>query len=587
MIPRSLVPSVPFTNAQDKGIHWHVAVLLAFPIICYLINPSVIEGYIKEVDNWYYYGYFRDYVVRITKLYPDRYFGTRLSWLYPGILFYKIFNPQYANMAMHLGWFYAAEFAFYGAATLFTRRQPAFIATLFLVCHPWFDRAMGWDYISPGMETYHLGLYWCIAKAATRPRPLLWTGVAGAAAASAAIANVGILVAMPAALAYGLYHVTPRVEGRDWFGRVGRLAAAFIIGAALVFMFYEVVDYLATGQPFFLWPQIASILRVRSNMDLYRLPGYGWLLQSYWLQIYAIVMLAALGVLAAERLGLAALSAASRFAILVMLACDLFLCVTELTGFLFLRASYYTSMFMPATFLCLAFLLDRPFARGRSALVVAMAGLLPLFLGELVPLPPMLRAWTWSWFHLALPVFIGLGGLGLVFLATARRRLTFLGGLLLLVASTYPYAPVASFDSRVDIHQDSRYLPAAWHRVVAAHELIRRAVGPDRLPRFWFAETDPLHWEYTAINNTYFGEYSFFGYRFPGIGAGRFPPKAGEIVVILSASDKILPAAAAALAPRNLAFDVVLNTEIIHGGQGFRMIIGNLVCLRPDGCVSG
>src|SRR5262249_18495206 len=157
-------------------------------------DSSWIYNALTGIDQWIYFGYFLDYPRYVTHLYPEVYYGTRLSWILPGYALHHLFDPVTARYILHVGFYYLAVFSLYALLRRAVGPRMALLAAILFGTHSYFLGAIGWDYIDgPGL-TYNVAALACIAQAASSRRPEIWLLASGAAAAGMFYCNAFLVV---------------------------------------------------------------------------------------------------------------------------------------------------------------------------------------------------------------------------------------------------------------------------------------------------------------------------------------------------------------------------------------------------------
>ncbi len=202
-------------------------------------------------DPWFYLGYFRNLVDFKRDLYPDAYFGTRLSWILPGAAAHWLFAPVIANFILHAGVHLVASFSFFAILRRAVSERAAFLATLIFSLHPWLWAATGWDYVNGAGIAYLLLAMASLTRAAEHEGGRRHLAIAGAAIAGMVYVHLFWLPLLPLLLLYygglawarqGALRFRPALAGLAWlslgFGIVTVALAAANYAIEGSFWFY-------------------------------------------------------------------------------------------------------------------------------------------------------------------------------------------------------------------------------------------------------------------------------------------------------------------------------------------------------------
>lgn len=140
---------VRFYNAID------ITILLLTPAFLCLVVRDWIFTPIGTIDPYMYLGYFRNFEHYFT-FFGNAYYGTRLPFIIPGYICYKIFPPLMANYVLHLGFYYLALFSLYFILRITVNRRIALLSAVFMGFYPYFLSAVGGDYVDGAGIAYFL-----------------------------------------------------------------------------------------------------------------------------------------------------------------------------------------------------------------------------------------------------------------------------------------------------------------------------------------------------------------------------------------------------------------------------------------------
>src|SRR5580704_17855047 len=122
------------------------AILLASPVLIFLLNRNwTFQGF-GDYDAFYYFGHFIHFP-HYQKLSPT-YAGERLPWILPGYALVHLLGPIAGELALHFQIWYTSVFSLYQIVTTFSTEQTGFLTAFALGIHPYFLASAGMDYIT-------------------------------------------------------------------------------------------------------------------------------------------------------------------------------------------------------------------------------------------------------------------------------------------------------------------------------------------------------------------------------------------------------------------------------------------------------
>jgi len=153
--------------------------LALWPLALALSNPKWMYN-ITWNDPYIYLGAFLRLPEQLRD-WGDLYFYSRLAFILPGYLAYRLLPPLAANAALDLGYYYASI----GMLYVLLRRQAGERAALFTALaaggYSHFLTAIGWDYVDGAGGMYLLLAVWAVSRAMSSARPRVWMFSAGLA----------------------------------------------------------------------------------------------------------------------------------------------------------------------------------------------------------------------------------------------------------------------------------------------------------------------------------------------------------------------------------------------------------------------
>jgi hypothetical protein len=531
-----------------------VPVLLVLPWLILVADPRWVYGSLYR-DAWIYFGFFQDLPGHL-RAYPDFYGCSRLSVTLPGWVMYRVLPPVAANLVLHLAVYYAAVFAGDAVFARVGGRRVGRLVAVLLGGHPFFLKAVGWDYVDGFVIAYFLLTQAMLARATESERWRAWVMLAGAAAGAMVVAN---LAHTPLLLALGVWFV---VLNR----RSPRSAAGwFVLGAGVLLLLLGLVSGSLGGRFFFLAPSLNFVANYSTGIArMYVHSPAEWIGRAVWLVFPAAACLGAVVALV-RRAGMS-------FVQWHLLAAVGLLLAAQYQGRLgYLEVWYYSSVVvMVPAFAALAgqwagrlddlstrqygFLLAAAIALGVLTAVTSRFGfsgpswLTPLALGcgvAAVFLPVLPRAGFRV--TLAAVALLGLVNVGV----QARFRM----------ADAMPgVAPILRLEAcqAFDPHRKACFL--------AIHDAARwvREVDEPGHVWFWYHLHEPLGPVYDMVAHTHCTYYRVIGWEFPLIREGKMAGgrpvgtlEAGGTVVVFCERDEARDEAVRELRGRGVNAEVI------------------------------
>src|SRR4030042_6743190 len=113
-----------------------IVILVLTPAFLCLVVPDWIFTQTSSIDPYVHLGYIRNFG-HYFAFFGDTYYGTRLPFIIPGYICYKIFPPLLANYVLHLGFYYLALFSLYFILRIAVNRRAALLTTAFMGFYPY------------------------------------------------------------------------------------------------------------------------------------------------------------------------------------------------------------------------------------------------------------------------------------------------------------------------------------------------------------------------------------------------------------------------------------------------------------------
>lgn len=534
----------------------HLLFIALVPFYLLVASSNWIFSPPETIDPWVYHGYFRNLQEYKTALFPGTYYGSRLSWILPGYLAYKVLPPMAANYALHFGLWYTAVFALCYALKTIASRQVALITGIFMGSYTFFLYPVGSDYVDGPANAYFLVCLAFLTTAARKERARLPLFFAGVSYAAVVYANLFTAIFAPV---IALYFAVLSYRSREPITiRAGlRALAWFLSGSAALTVFLAFANYLIEGKSLFYLPSVYYALSSVQQPNPWKLPAAEWVGRAEWLLLGVVVAVSGLVALGSRgfRASLAGPAAVSAFlfTFLLMILC-------EWKGIPVLQYSYYASYLHPTMFLAIGALLERPLQRITGAPLIFLA--LGVLLLNTIPLWGanaylyQLKVQTWP----AVPLLFGA-----VFMICA-----------LLTARAAAWGIVAALVGCYVTNASTGYAFADRHVVRDCFARIALAGGAvdavrhSEPVRFWYSLTDPHFAEFNALNSIYLWGYTLLGNEFPAIMPTAILSP-GMLVVIPASSGDILSPANETLKEKSLATQFVDRRDVSYGAGSYSL----------------
>ncbi len=559
--PMTACPETGLSRRGLAGLDPHWLVLAALPWLLLLARPNWVYYSVPgTIDPWVYYGFGRHLQLFLSKLFPSTYYGTRLSVILPIWLSAKLLPLHWANLVLHVGWYYAAIGALYYMLRAVTSRQTALLTCLLAGTYPLLILSLGWDYVDgPGVALFLVALAFTTAARKGGWRGW-WIIPGGAAALAALVSNFVWIVLIPIAPAYALF-LRRQHLGRWKIKDVLGLLLGFGVGFAGMFALFALANYCINGNAWFIGPTIDFMRSQAGKKNQWvDVSGWGWLDQAAWLNLQALAVMGSVGILLVARGGRS--TPVARFwAVAVLISAAIFAAL-QAKGQPFLIMNYYASYLLPGSFLLIGTgLLDRSWRRpvfyGFITLLLAVGLLAVLQQVRIRPLVGLSSAWIAG----------ASAACVLLWLAFPRRLIVSACVVALCVL-------ISAVTLAMAIFPGAEYDGAAFYdRLDQVDRLV--AANTDRqLPRFWYDAADSRSGEYTAIASVYLYGYNLVNTAFPSPEKGRL--ESGQYLVVLSQQEDSQQRIGRAVATLSLSANKILHQYIQSGRAGYWLDIVQL-----------
>ena len=175
-------------------------ILIPIAIFTLISNQGWLFDSSKAPDAWVYkaHFYYPGYAEHISYL-DQNYKISRLSFIIPGYLIYRIFGPLAGYYIFALGILIASLVCFYFLVRMLFNRQTSLVSTLTLSCFTYLHGNIGWSYHNGAFSLYYI-LTIFILLAATKlqlARSYLLTFLGGCSMAATLVINPSAAVFLP------------------------------------------------------------------------------------------------------------------------------------------------------------------------------------------------------------------------------------------------------------------------------------------------------------------------------------------------------------------------------------------------------
>jgi hypothetical protein len=564
MLPSEKIqPDTSKSPSSDRTVPYVIALLLLPALVlCWRDDP--LYSPLWQSDPWFYLGYFRNLVNFKRSLFPDFYYGSRLSWILPGYLLHSLFPPLVANAVLHLTVHSVAVLSLFSILRLTVGLRSAYLTAMVFSFHPWLWSATGWDHVTGAAIAYYLLAMALATHAALQPVRKFSLILAGMALAGAVYAHLFLVAFAPLLLFYYI-GLKGEWDRRHFIRSISDLAIWLGIGFVALTFTLDAINYLLLdGNPWFWSPSFRTGQAVMQNyIWTESIWSEGKLVPFLWF-VVAGSATAMLVLLTRIRHSHAYPKAALLFSAQLLLAAS-FMAYLQSRGVTLLGHYYYACYLLPFVFLVFGASFWPAAEKMRRRAYIVTCWIATLLFGSLWckpathPLDKLLPEWG---------QLLAAGAiLASALLQRQRRSGTFLAitGLAILTSVIY----TGSF-RLVELHSTRD----EYARVMNARQRVEE--HRDGAPIvFWYDKKEPDFFEYYALNAGYLAEFSRISQSFPqGCGA---PIDPSTIIVVTSIKQHAAELARSALADCWRRFGirpVIGSAEMVPaGGGGYTMAI--------------
>jgi hypothetical protein len=522
----------------------YIVAVMLLPGIVLIFQDNTLFPPSAMIDTWFYLGFFRHLVNFKRDLFPDTYYGSRLSWILPGYVVHSVLPAAAASCVLHLGVIWVSLLSLFTTLRFTMGVRCAFLTTLVASANPQLWSAIGWDYTDGAAVAYGLLTMALFTRSAVRPRPTWGLLFAGMSLAGLVYVNLFWAAIAPLPVLYYLALAWQRT-GVPPQRLLPRLAIWCGTGFVLVTVVLCSINYAIDGKFWFYGPSLHAAGRIVRNNASYQSP---WRKQGLapWLWIVVVTVTGALLSLAPSRIKAAVRGAENPapvlFSLLAVAGTVLFLYLQFQSHLAVLGLFFYADGLFPFVFLaagCLFFaqadgLSNRSFTLlcGSAAVILALVW------------ADYNEKWLPIWPDDIWPAAVVIG---VLFAGALVIRRPVAATALALAAFTCLTAEVRRMRSDLPLpiigphtHRDT------FQRVMDVSARIDE-VRQNRPVRFWFDREEPTSDDYLSVNALYLERYTRLQPDF-GPPSCTPPVNAGTIVVASSIRPDVANRARAALA---------------------------------------
>lgn len=340
------------TAASPAGERVATVVILLLPFLLVAANSAWIFTGLKHIDAWVSFGYFQHLTAYESTLFPDLYYGSRLPWILPGKLAYRLFAPVTANYVLHFTFYYLATFSVFSLLRRAVGFRNALLGTVLFGTYSHFLLAVGRDYVDGAGITYFL-LALATAARATESRRQAWLLVSGMAGLAMCYTNLFLVFFLPFVPGLYVFIMFAGVNRKSlpvlkdvlvWFG-AGAVIVSVVLGA---------ISYAVDRNFWFYWPSIHAAKVLTSGPNPWIAHGWAWLRKASWLGIPGAATVASVAYLFRGTLKLRDFRT---FFVLQFLVTAFGMAAWQIIGSTGLYWYFYASYLIPSMFLAIGCLM--------------------------------------------------------------------------------------------------------------------------------------------------------------------------------------------------------------------------------------
>jgi hypothetical protein len=264
----------------------------ALPLILTLALPDWMYSQIDYIDAWVYHGFFRHMETYTATMFPGTYYGSRLGWIAPGYVSYRLFPPVIANIVLHVVFYGIAVGSLYAIVRRVAGASNALFAACAFGLYLPAVRSLGSDYVDGAVIAYAL-LAAAVGSRGVERQQLWLTFTSGMAIGAMMHSNIGAAFMLPSIVIW----LVPS-QREMWRSKsLWRLAATGTLGIVACTILLSIFSVAAGGR----WDFFLQSVRWMQAIGLenpWDVTGVSWVALSPWVFLPAATLVASVIVLA-------------------------------------------------------------------------------------------------------------------------------------------------------------------------------------------------------------------------------------------------------------------------------------------------
>jgi hypothetical protein len=266
------------TDRQHRD--WNILFLIAAILIpMALASQDWLFDRPGDIDSFKYVGLFLNYGKHLAEADAD-YKISRLPWVFPGVLVYKLLTPRLAHYSLQLSFTFAATLFLYLSVKTLLNPRIALITSLIYSTDHWLQgpsmwASGGWNYHNNACLVYYFAaLLFLLRGVLGQSRKALF--VAGLSMAACVFTTV-FMAPFVLVLAAGSWFCLPQPFARRFSEFRYALAGGLVMALLLC-----VASFLTGGRVLFFLPEWRYTFAV-SKQNIYFIPVREYVSTAYWL----------------------------------------------------------------------------------------------------------------------------------------------------------------------------------------------------------------------------------------------------------------------------------------------------------------
>lgn len=580
-----------------------IPILALFPLLLLGINNTWIFTPVS-IDPWIYWGYFNN-LGDMIRVFGDTYYVSRLPWIIPGYICYKLFPDLIANYILHLGFFYIAVFSLYFTVKIAIGRRSALVVSVLMGSYVFFLGAIGRDYVDGAGIAYMLLtiLLLTIAIFNSRKTHLVFsvrrveqnlvsmsfidvqTTVlligAGITYTLAIFTNTILIVFLPVFI---LYFVILNHKNHK------KNIPLSVISAGLGFIICTVllccINLIIGGSFFFFGPAVSAALTLIGSPNPWLIAGWAWLMDAKWLVLPFITILGGLAVLIIDRFRNKEQQPRNTqnntaVYVLCLFLALLFFVILQWRGNPVLQLSYYASYLIPFVFLLLSSLVSPLLSKmSRVQFTWIMLGVIAMLS---VSLLPTIRSIVSTNISIILPVVLVATGTAVIILFRYQTVVSqWISLSIFLILVTIGNFLFMGTNIWTDFNKDSELENLLL--VVSESNRVFKEMETDFDVYFWYSAEETQGLAYVSITSTRLWSRRLINESFPYLNEYQLNPmttRAASItpntqIAILSNQQGVISRTNETLKNIGLYAEFLREVTIKQGSIDFRITFVNI-----------